>query len=110
MFNDFWGYYSDGQLCTVLVLFIYLAGRCHHHRIGSAWIEQTHKKLDIVIVTSLNAELLPGDTLAGTIYDMMHSIEVYLKQHSGVHNVRVGLLAYGGNGYLDKPHVYTVQG
>lgn len=33
------------------------------------------------------------------------------RKHEGIrHNIRLGLLGFGGSGFLSQPHVYTIQG
>ena len=64
-----------------------------------------------MLVTSLNRNVLPSNRTLGTVLSsVLENVIRILRNDAGLHNLRVGLLGFGGKGYLNKPHVYTVQG
>ena len=89
---------------------LYLCSKasCNQRPLGTTWIQEVHRKVDIVLVTSLRTG--SGTARGEYAKSLLRQVQKVLKSTPEGDSVRVGIVRYGGRNILSQAHMHTFHG
>ena len=88
---------------------ISLSGSCNGRKADEHWTETIGRKVDVVIVTSLQREMSRGGSSSSASYlrPLVHAIQQKLRTAG---HLQYGLVGFAGQGVQAKEHIRTLNG